>query len=360
MRYRHIGLFFVGIMLAASAVADVLQLKEGYPETYVVKKGDTLWDISGHFLKKPWLWPRLWQVNPQVKDPHWIYPGDVLHLVWINGEPRLVSKHTVKLSPRVRVTQQEKPVPTIELARIAPFLRSSHVFGANENLDLLPFIMGNNRSQTAMMTGGTDTDFIVHGPLVAGQQYGIYHVGDAIKEKESEEVLGKKAELVGIAVAGDSAGNGMTHATLVKNIKEAKQGDRLLSIPSEENLAAYFTLRAGNIKKKGYIIDVPTEVRGVGKYDVVMLNVGSREGVASGDVFNIARPGVDILDGDQADSLSYKQFSSEGQKLFSAAERLPEDIVGQLMVFKVYEKTSLAIILRTSDLVKQDYDIRNP
>ena len=360
MRYRQLGLFLVGLMLTVSAVADVLQLKEGYPETYVVKKGDTLWDISGHFLKKPWLWPRLWQVNPQVRDPHWIYPGDVLNLVWINGEPRLVSKHTVKLSPKVRVTAAEKPVPTIELARIAPFLVSSHVFGANENIDLLPYVLGNNHSQTAMMVG-TDGDFIVRGSLVAGQQYAIYRPGKVLKEQESDEVLGRQADLVGIALAGDSAGKGMTHAKLVKNIKEVRQGDRLILMPSQESLNSYFPLRAGSVKKKGYILEVPSQISVVGKYDVVMLNVGSREGVASGDVFNVMRPGVELIESGGVDALSYKQFSSEGKKLFSGEPaRLPDNDVGQLMVFKVYEKVSMAIILRANDTIRKDFRIENP
>lgn len=360
MRYRHIGLFFAGVMLAASAVADVLQLKEGYPETYVVKKGDTLWDISGHFLKKPWLWPRLWQVNPQVKDPHWIYPGDVLHLVWINGEPRLVSKHTVKLSPKVRTTVAEKPVPTIAQSRIAPFLISAHVFGANENIDALPYVLGNNHYQTAMMVG-TDGDFIVHGSLIAGQQYAIYRLGKVLKEQDSDEVLGRQGDLVGIALAGDSAGKGMTHAKLVKNIQEVRQGDRVIIMPPEESLNAYFPLRAGNVKKKGYILDVPTQISVVGKYDVVMLNVGQREGVASGDVFNIMRPGVDVIENGGPDNLAYEEFSSVGKKLFSGEPtRLPENNVGQLMVFKVYEKTSMAIILRASDTIRKDFAIRNP
>lgn len=360
MRYRQLGLFLVGLMLTVSAVADVLQLKEGYPETYVVKKGDTLWDISGYFLKKPWLWPRLWQVNPQVRDPHWIYPGDVLNLVWINGEPRLVSKHMRKLSPKVRVTAAEKPVPTIELARIAPFLVSSHVFGANENIDLLPYFLGNNHSQSAMMVG-TDGDFIVRGSLVAGQQYAIYRPGQVLKEQESEEVLGRQADLVGIALAGESAGNHMTHAKLVKNIQEVRQGDRLIMMPPEENLNAYFPLRAGNVKKQGYVLEIPSKVSVVGKYDVVMLNVGAREGVAAGDVFNVLRPGVEVIESGGADELEYKQFASEGKKLFSGeSTRLPDNGVGQLMVFKVYEKVSMAIILRTSDTIRKDFRIENP
>ncbi|MGL5775336.1 MAG: LysM peptidoglycan-binding domain-containing protein, partial [Aeromonas veronii] len=77
------------VTVSQAALADQLRLKAGYPESYVVQKGDTLWDISGKYLSEPWLWPRLWNINPQIANPHWIYPGDVLHLGWVNGEPRL-------------------------------------------------------------------------------------------------------------------------------------------------------------------------------------------------------------------------------------------------------------------------------
>ena len=92
-----------------------------------------------------------------------------------------------------------------------------------------------------------------------------------------------------------------------------------------------------------------------------MLNVGSREGVASGDVFNVMRPGVELIESGGVDALSYKQFSSEGKKLFSGEPtRLPDNDVGQLMVFKVYEKVSMAIILRANDTIRKDFRIENP
>ena len=103
MRYRGIGVFVASWLLASAAVADIVQLKADHPDSYVVKKGDTLWDISGHFLSKPWLWPKLWHINPQIRDPHWIYPGDVPKLVWVNGEPRLVREGGTDRGNRSRV-----------------------------------------------------------------------------------------------------------------------------------------------------------------------------------------------------------------------------------------------------------------
>ena len=92
MKFKRITTFFLGAVLSFVALADTLVLREDHPETYTVMKGDTLWDISAHFLNTPWLWPRLWQANSQVENPHLIYPGDVLNLIWVDGEPRLTRK----------------------------------------------------------------------------------------------------------------------------------------------------------------------------------------------------------------------------------------------------------------------------
>ncbi|MGL4206433.1 MAG: LysM peptidoglycan-binding domain-containing protein [Aeromonadaceae bacterium] len=344
-------------MLAVSAVADVLQLKEGYPETYVVKKGDTLWDISGHFLKSPWLWPRLWQVNPQVRDPHWIYPGDVLHLVWVNGEPRLVQKHMVKLSPTVRVTPKQAPVPTLPLERIAPFLTSYHIFNADSNMASLPYIVGNNSNDIGLLE---KTDFFVRGSLLEGKQYGIYRPGELLKDKATGEALGREATLTGIALAGAKQKGGLTAAVLLENKQDVQQGDRLILMPEQENLDAYFTLQAGALSKPGYIIDIPSKISVVGKYDVVTLNKGARDGVASGNVFSIYRPGAEVTER-SADDIAYKLFSPVGKRLFDGeGTHLPEQLVGQLMVFKVYDKTSMAMILKANDTVRQGYLIGNP
>ncbi len=357
MRYRQLGFFLAGLMLAFSAVADVLQLKEGYPETYVVKKGDTLWDISGHFLKSPWLWPRLWQVNPQVRDPHWIYPGDVLNLVWINGEPRLVQKHMVKLSPTVRVSPKADPVPTIPLERIAPFLVSSHIFDANSNMNMLPYIVGNNSNDIGMLE---KTDFFVRGSLLEGKQYAIYRPGELLKDKVTGEALGREATLTGIALAGAKQKGGLTAAVLLENKQDVQQGDRLILMPEQENLDAYFALQPGQVSSPGYIIEIPSKSSLVGKYDVVILTKGSRDGVTSGNVFSIYRPGAEVTER-SADDIAYKLFSPVGKKVFNGeGTRLPEQLVGQLMVFKVYDKTSMAMILKSNDPVREGYLIGNP
>jgi nucleoid-associated protein YgaU len=121
------------LLLAAGGLAQAdVQLKDGHPDRYTVVKGDTLWDISGRFLRQPWKWPEIWHANPQVENPHLIYPGDQLSLVYIDGQPRLMlnrgeSRGTIKLSPQVRSTPMAEAIPTIPLEAINSFLLSTRI-----------------------------------------------------------------------------------------------------------------------------------------------------------------------------------------------------------------------------------------
>ncbi|NVJ57282.1 MAG: LysM peptidoglycan-binding domain-containing protein, partial [Vibrionaceae bacterium] len=108
-----------------------LSVKQDAPTTYTVVKGDTLWDISAMYLDSPWLWPRLWQVNPDIDNPHLIYPGDRLSLIWRDGHPVLSLKPMVKLSPKVRVLEKEA-VSTVNAGLVLPYIESDRLLSASE------------------------------------------------------------------------------------------------------------------------------------------------------------------------------------------------------------------------------------
>ena len=127
-------------LLFSMTLRAEVELTDDYPETYIVKKGDTLWGISGMYLEKPWLWPELWDVNPQIDNPHLIYPGDELYLVWIDGQPRLRLKRgrDIKLAPNMRVTPLDLAIPIIPLDEIGAFLKRHRIMGPDElNLSLI-------------------------------------------------------------------------------------------------------------------------------------------------------------------------------------------------------------------------------
>ena len=126
--YSTLSLVFssISFVVVAENSEQLLTIKRGAPEAYVVVKGDTLWDISAMYLDSPWLWPRLWQVNPEIENPHLIYPGDKLSLVWINGEPVLSFKPVIKLSPKIHVSEK-KAVPTVNEGLVLPYLQSDRL-----------------------------------------------------------------------------------------------------------------------------------------------------------------------------------------------------------------------------------------
>ncbi len=129
-------------LLTAAAQADVLKIKPSHPDRYTVVKGDTLWDISGRFLEHPWQWPEIWQINPQIEDPHWIYPGDVVELVYINGKPQLrKASGRVVLTPQMRIRDVAEPVRVIPINAIKPVLESGYVVDSETDFDSLPRIV---------------------------------------------------------------------------------------------------------------------------------------------------------------------------------------------------------------------------
>ena len=156
MMIRHICLGFFALLMSASVLANEVALNPDHPDRYVVVKGDTLWDISAKFLQYPWHWPEIWQVNPQVENPHLIYPGDELTLVYRDGRPVLElsrGQQTYKLSPEMREIRMDEAIHTIPLSIIRPFLTKPRVVGA-EVLDAAPYVVAT--SDERLLSGAGD------------------------------------------------------------------------------------------------------------------------------------------------------------------------------------------------------------
>ncbi len=147
------------LLLAASGLAQAqVDLREGHPDRYTVVRGDTLWDISGKFLRQPWKWPELWHANPQIQNPHLIYPGDTLSLVYVDGQPRLVlnrgeSRGTIKLSPKIRSTPIAEAIPTIPLDKINSFLLANRIVDDEKTFTSAPYIVAGNAERIVSGTG---------------------------------------------------------------------------------------------------------------------------------------------------------------------------------------------------------------
>ena len=333
------------LLLAAGGLAQAeVQLKDGHPQTYTVARGDTLWDISGKFLKQPWKWREIWQVNPQVHNPNLIYPGDVLTLTYVNGQPRIVlnrgeSRGTIKLSPKVRSTPMAEAIPTIPLEKINSFLLSNRILDSDGELKLAPYIVAGNAER---VVSGAGDRIYARGQFTGGQPvYGLFRQGKTYTDPKTGELLGINADEIGTAEVVAEEGDIAT-LSLSRTTQEARLGDRLL--PTEERaISSTFQPSEPTEKVDGRIIDVPRGVTQVGLLDVVTLDKGRRDGLAEGNVLAVYKTGETVRD-----------------RVTDESVKVPDERAGLLMVFRVYDKLSYGLILNATRQLAVSDKIRNP
>ncbi|WP_313087119.1 LysM peptidoglycan-binding domain-containing protein [Pseudomonas sp.] len=341
MRKSLLALLLVAVGGMAQAA---VQLKENHPEQYTVVKGDTLWDISARFLSEPWKWPELWHANPQVENPHLIYPGDNLSLVYIDGQPRIMlnrgaSRGTIKLSPTVRTTPMAEAISTIPLEAINSFLLSNRIVDSAAEFDAAPYIVAGNAER--VISGSGDRVY-GRGDFRDGiKVYGIFRQGKTYVDPTTEEFLGINADDVGTAELIDMEGDIAT-MMLTRVTQEARLGDRLF--PSEER-AVNSTFMPSEPKEKinGVILDVPRGVTQIGQFDVVTLNKGARDGLSVGNVLAVYKTGETVRD----------RVTGENVKI-------PDERSGLLMVFRTYDKLSYGLVLQATRSLAVMDKVRNP
>jgi len=354
MKLKLIISLIFGAMLSVMAVADTLKLKKDHPQTYTVQKGDTLWDISSQFLNSPWLWPRLWEKNEQIKNPHLIYPGDILHLTWVDGEPRLTLKRIKKLSPTPRLQEKEKAIPTIPLQDISAFLSKDHIIDLSL-LEKAPRILGDSIGSPRFFEGDI---FYGQGQYDPNKLYGVYRLGDTYRSN-SDEILGSELTFIGQSRVSNNpdvdATDKMTPMDLIKSSREARQGDLILPIPEFETLPAYFIPSPVAKNVKGNILAALNNAVAIGEWDVVVIDKGKQDNIEIGSMFSILRSGPDLLV-DKA-NIIYQEDGDTFDKIGDPDLKIPAQRVGQLMVFKVYDKVSIAMIVRARDVISSKYNI---
>ncbi|WP_350432178.1 LysM domain-containing protein [Shewanella sp. H8] len=325
------------------ASADTLTLKVGHPDTYIVKKGDTLWDISGYFLNDPWRWPKLWGNNPLIANPHLIYPGDRLTLEFIDGQPRLVVKQHIKKSPEGRVISKNGPVPAVDLALIKPYLVQNRVVDPGW-LDGQPIVMSGESPSIHHVVNDV---VYVNAMLEQGLKVAIYQTGREFFSPESGELLGREIILASTGRVIESGT--VSKVELLSSLRETKGGYHVTPVEDEALMSAYFIPKAADLSVPTSIIATIGNIREAGKLDVVYIDRGADDGVKTGHVFSMFRDGENIVidnDGNPVrplDSSTYDkvlaQFSEE------TAYKMPDVFHGNLMVFKVFDKTSLGLIM---------------
>lgn len=329
----------------------VIQLRPDYPQTYTVVKGDTLWDISSRFLKDPWVWPELWQVNPQIANPHLIYPGDVLTLYFIDGRPMLrvdrpgmpdetrgKTYPTVKLSPQVRELSLDEAVPTIPLDAIRSFLSRPRVVSEGE-LEKQPYVVAQTEDRLA---SGAGYSFYARGikEEEAVPEYVLVRAGQKYVDPDTDEVLGYEALYLGEAQMTRYGDPSKLYVT--ESNREILRGDRLMP-REDERLQYHYLPRSPEGEVNGKIIAVMDGVAQIGQYQVVVLNLGRQENMEPGHVLSAMQSGVMVED-----------------TVAGGQVKLPDEKAGTVMVFRVFDRVSYALVMRATKALHLYDIVTNP
>lgn len=346
--------------LSLQVFADEIQLKKDHPYRHVVVKGDTLWDISGKFLKNPWLWPKVWRMNrSQIKNPHLIYPGDVVVLDTSGKNPQLrLLRETVTLEPAIRIEELEKDaIKTISPNVITPFLNQPLLI-ENDQLAASPRIIA-GPDDRVILSPGTRV-YINNIQEGDGQHWNIYRAGEKFIDPDTKEVLGTEAVHLGdlnITRYGKPAS-----ADIIKAREEILVKDRLIAAPDE--FQSSFVPRAPESDLKGRIIRIHGGVAGgvaeAGPNAVVSLNLGEKDGLETGHVLAISRYGRIIQDPEYKEEDSEEADSDAESSLKPGQIKLPDERIGLLMIFRTFDRVSYGLIMNTSGSVHTLDSVHTP
>jgi hypothetical protein len=325
-------------------------LNPRHPETYVVQRGDTLWDIASMFLRDPWLWPEIWQVNPQIENPHLIFPGDTLSLAYTgDGRPvvqveRGPSAPTAsggfeKLSPRIRSTPLEEAIQTIPYETLRAFLSRPRVL-AKADLDRLPYIV----AQREGLIGSSGRDVYARGvDSAVGTVYNVVDLGAKLVDPDTKDVLGYQGIYVGQGRV-DRTGDPST-VRLLETEREAVAGNYL--VEEEDATPTNFLPHAPQREIDGRIMSVLSGVSLIGQYNVVVVNRGARDGLDPGTVLRVYQAGRTVRD-------------EHAKGLFGKKVELPDEPAGTMMVFRTSDRFSYALVMVATTPIAVLDKVRNP
>ena len=336
------GILTVMLLFSSWSTAQEL-LKPGHPSVYEVVKGDTLWDISDRFLNSPWRWPEIWHINANIKNPHLIYPGDKLELVYVNGRPQLKLSRgpkIIKLSPTVGRKPLNQAIPTVPVDAIVPFLSQPRVL-EQEQLKSLPYIVSYGSDHIIGATG--ITAYVRSIEESNNKKFAIVRPGNAYKDGDTGEVLGYDAAYIGTAALRET-GDPAT-VLITSSESEAWISDLLLEI-DEEKRFRNFTPSAPDSEVEGNIISVFGGVSEIGQYAIVVLDRGQDNGLKEGSVLEIVQRGETVRDTVTPDSRD--------------VVTLPDRIAGNMMVFRTFDRVSFAIVMETTRSVHIGDAVRSP
>ncbi len=312
-----------------------------HPQTYIVQEGDTLWDISSVFLRDPWYWPEIWFKNPQVENPHLIYPGDTLAIVYIGGERRIQLQtrgadgqvlsqldglSVVKVSPRVRTQSIEASIPSIPIESIRHLLERPVIID-EETLDNSAYVLSSLDEH--LINAINDKLYVRKLDTSAGDgRYQIYRPNRPIFDPNTGELLGYEALYVGeskLLLRGDPASVRVTNS-----VREILRDDRVMPMDAT-NFERDFFPRPPEVEVSGSIVALLDAISQTGVFQTIAVNLGERDGLETGNLLSIHRTGGVVTD------------NAEAEPDFRV--KLPDEKIGLAMIIRSFEKMSYALIM---------------
>jgi len=372
------------LMFFGVAVAQEVAVRSDHPGEYVVVKGDTLWDISGRFLDKPWQWPAIWQANPQIENPHLIYPGDVISLVYVDGVPQLRLRRggTKKLSPAVRVTDRDGAINAVPFDRIAPFVRNLRIVSPEE-YEGLPYIVANEEQR--LNASHSDQTYARHLDALAGEEYLVVrltNIYDDMGDGEIRRVLPKEHwkqvpnvwdrnqelhnpvapwdrrpknpvgyELVEVSRVRVTQPGEISVLEVIDDRTEVKPGDYIIPTDDLGYESTFFPSAMDEVPANLRVLATSGQKTGVGTFQIVSINGGSSQGIKPGHVFSAWRIGEMV---DDRVGHRYGSFSKE------AEVRLPDLYDGLIMVFRTFDDISYGMVMKAERVVEEYDALRHP
>jgi hypothetical protein len=326
-------------------------LKPGAPRSYVVRRGDTLWGMAQMFLRDPWLWPEIWYVNPQVQNPHLIYPGDTLQLaVARDGRTalQLTRGPAARLQPLLRSTAlgDDGPIATIPYEAIRAFLSRPGIISAKD-AKAAPYIYA---IRDGHVMAGTDNDVYLHQFKGAvGERYSVMHIDVPLRDPDGGGKLGYMAIYAGTGLVRRAGADGT--ATITEVAREVLPGDVLVNAVAEDLRNIVPHAPTGNVA--GRVIAITNGVSLAGQYTVVALNRGTRHGIEIGDVLR-AQEATQTA----KDTCAHLDGRATCRKLRDT--RLPAEDAGTLLVFRSFDRMSYALVVTETTPIRVGDRVRNP
>lgn len=334
---RMLSAAIAGLLLSTVAMANnpPPTIKADAPNRYIVKKGDTLWDISGKYLDAPHRWREIWATNKHVKNPHLIYPNDVLILCIIKGQTLVgvdtgegcagIEKQISGDAPTQVSIPSESHVPTIPLANIRQWLDNS-IIVAPQDFENTPYVLASKNGN--LITAAGDKIYAKGTPLIAGQRYGVYRQGEPYINPVDNTIIGLEVTQVASGVVSSVSGNISSIEINEVYGSEIREGDRVF-IEVDAPIPNIFYPAPAEVSRGGLIVRVMGSIGSAAKDSVVAINLGANDGARAGQILDVYKKGAlvrDIRDN-------------------NTPVRLPSELAGQLMIFKSFNNLSYAYVL---------------